>query len=182
VGTQAGRASGSRDDAVVDVVVRRIRADEGPTLRDVRLRALGADPAAFGSTWEREVALTDVEWADRAQRTADGDERATFVAEVDGRVVGLVGGYRGEPGASTVHLISMWTDPTARGRGVGRALLDAVVTHARDSGADQVDLWVVRTNAPALRLYEAAGFVPGEGEPPPTLDACRDELWLVLPL
>lgn len=162
--------------------MRRIRADEGAALRDVRLRALRTDPAVFGSTWEREAELTDDEWADRARRTAHGDEQATFVAEGDGHLMGLVGGYRAEPGASTVHVISMWSDPVVRGRGIGRALMKAVIAHARITGAEQVDLRVMRTNASARALYEAAGFVPGEGEPPPTIDACRDEDWMVLPL
>ncbi len=162
--------------------MRRIRPDEGAALRDVRLRALGTDPAVFGSTWEREAELTDGEWADRALDSARGDERATFVAEVDGRLMGLVGGYRAEPGASTIHVISMWTDPEVRGRGIGRALIEAVVAHARITGAERVDLRVMRTNSSARALYEAAGFVPGEGEPPPTIDACRDEDWMVLPL
>ena len=166
----------------MDVVVRRIRADEGTSLRDVRLRALRTDPAAFGSTWEREADLTDDEWADRALGSARGDERATFVAEVDGRLMGLVGGYRAEPGASTVHVISMWTDPDVRGAGIGRALIEAVIAHARITRAEMVDLRVMRTNASARALYEAAGFVAGEGEPPPTIDACRDEDWMVLPL
>jgi ribosomal protein S18 acetylase RimI-like enzyme len=166
----------------VDVDVRRIRADEGALLREVRLTALRTDPEAFGSTWDREVELTDADWDERAARSAVGAERATFVATMDGRVVGLVGGYRPEAGAERVELISMWTDPAARGHGMGRRLVDAVVDHARATGAAQVDLWVMRGNEHALALYRAVGFRPGEGEPPPVVDACRDELWLVLPL
>jgi RimJ/RimL family protein N-acetyltransferase len=166
----------------VDVVVRRIREDEGLALRDVRLRALAADPSAFGSTWEREAAFDEAEWHDRARRSAGGDERATFVAERDGRWVGLVGGYRPHPGSPRVELISMWTVPAQRGHGIGRRLVEAVVDHARTTGAAQVDLWVMRDNPIAVALYESCGFRPGEGERPPTSDACRDEHWLVLPL
>ena len=164
------------------MVVRRIRADEGRALREIRLGALRDAPEAFGSSLAREEPLTDVEWDERARQSAEGEERAAFAAERGGRWIGLVGGFRPHPGSPRVELISMWTDPAERGRGVGRALVDAVVDHARATGASQVYLWVMRGNPAALALYEACGFRPGEGERPPTSDACRDELWLVLPL
>lgn len=55
----------------------------------------------------------------------------------------------------------------ARGRGVGRALLRAARTRARDQGALRLTLRVLGHNAPARALYEAEGFVvegvlPGE--------------------
>ena len=36
------------------------------TYRDVRLRALGTNPEAFGSSFEREVAFPDERWVERA--------------------------------------------------------------------------------------------------------------------
>jgi ribosomal protein S18 acetylase RimI-like enzyme len=61
------------------------------------------------------------------------------------------------------HLISMWTDPAARNRGVARALLDAVVAFAR--GRELV-LGVTEGNDVARRLYERYGFVDtGASEP-----------------
>jgi ribosomal protein S18 acetylase RimI-like enzyme len=46
-----------------------------------------------------------------------------------------------------------------RGRGVGRALLDALVATARESGHDALSLSVDRRNAAALALYRSIGFV-----------------------
>jgi putative acetyltransferase len=54
----------------------------------------------------------------------------------------------------------LWTDPAARGRGTGAALLDAAVGRARSRGADVVRLTVWRWRAPALALYAAYGFRP----------------------
>jgi len=40
------------------MTVRRIRPGDGALLREVRLRALVSGPDAFGSTYEREIALS----------------------------------------------------------------------------------------------------------------------------
>jgi ribosomal-protein-alanine N-acetyltransferase len=48
--------------------------------------------------------------------------------------------------------------PTARGRGLGRDLLLAVIAHARANGCDRVELEVAAQNSAALGLYRAAGF------------------------
>jgi ribosomal protein S18 acetylase RimI-like enzyme len=52
----------------------------------------------------------------------------------------------------------MWVDPAARGRGVGRALLDAVDRWGAGWGAREVVLWVFESNRAAMRLYETSGF------------------------
>ena len=80
----------------------------------------------------------------------------SVVAEEDGSLVGMVGGdFR--PDDRTVHLVALWVDPAARERGVGRALVDALVVWARERGAGRVELWVVDDNPAAAAVYESAG-------------------------
>jgi ribosomal protein S18 acetylase RimI-like enzyme len=62
-------------------------------------------------------------------------------------------------GCGTAHVAQLVVDPGARGRGLGRQLVDAVVSHARDRGHARVTLLVAESNRPAGRLYDAAGFV-----------------------
>jgi len=66
--------------------------------------------------------------------------------------VGLVG-PDGEPGGWRVR--GMATTPTARGRGAGAAVLEALVRHALEQGATRI--WC-NARTPAVRLYERAGF------------------------
>ena len=165
---------------LVSLTVRRIRPDEGEALRRVRLAALSDSPAAFGSTYSREVLLSDDEWADRARRSASGSERALFFAIGGESIVGLVGGHRPDGTGTDVELISMWTDPSARRSGVGRRLVEAVIEWSRSVGAERVDLWVTKGNDAAECLYRAMGFVEtGDYQPLPS-DPCRDELRMSL--
>jgi ribosomal protein S18 acetylase RimI-like enzyme len=50
-------------------------------------------------------------------------------------------------------------EPSARDRGVGRALIDAVDGFARAQGLRYVSLMVTEDNAPARTLYDHTGFV-----------------------
>ena len=57
-----------------------------------------------------------------------------------------------------MHLARVIVRPGARGRGVGRALVEALLARARESSASLVTLNVYRDNAAAIGLYEAFGF------------------------
>ena len=63
----------------------------------------------------------------------------------------------------------MFVRPRARGRGVGEALIAAVLDWARARNATSVHLWVTEINKPARLLYERCGFSPtGERQPLPS--------------
>lgn len=63
---------------------------------------------------------------------------------------------------STAEIKSMHTLASARGRGVGTAMLSHLIGVARDRGCTRVSLetGTMPAFAPARRLYDAAGFVP----------------------
>lgn len=58
-----------------------------------------------------------------------------------------------------VELISMWVAPSARGQGIGDALIDALTAYAIEHGAGRVLLAVRETNRQAIALYQRHGFV-----------------------
>lgn len=61
-------------------------------------------------------------------------------------------------GSLAARLYSLATEPDARGRGVGRALLDAAIDAARDRGCHVLRLEVRTDNPAAIALYERAEF------------------------
>lgn len=56
------------------------------------------------------------------------------------------------------ELLTLAVAPDRRREGIGRALLDAVVVHARTAGAQHLFLEVGIDNPPACALYAASGF------------------------
>ena len=149
--------------------VRRIRADEWPRLRDVRLRALADAPLAFGSTHAREAALDDEHWRAWAAAGAVGERSIWLLAHADvagGPAVGLASGVIDADDPALAHLYSMWVAPEARRTGAATKLIDAVAAWAADRGATRLRTSVAVGNAGAERLYARAGFVDtGERNP-----------------
>ena len=92
------------------------------------------------------------------------------MAEVGGVGVGMVSA--GEPWEAgddcEVELASMWVAPGGRGRGVGDALVGAVLDWARLQGFGRLVLWVRQGNGRAVALYERNGFADDGFEPDPT--------------
>jgi GNAT superfamily N-acetyltransferase len=111
----------------------------------------------------------------------DADEVAEgrggfFVAYLAGEAVGC-GAVRGvEPGVAEIK--RMYVAPAARGRGVGRVILDALEAEARRLGARRLLLETGPRQPEAIFLYERAGFthIPLYGEyvhtPHPDLSVC----------
>lgn len=87
-----------------------------------------------------------------------------LVALLDGRLVGAVtvataGGAFAEQADDGEAVIRMLvTDPSARGRGVGAALVDSCLEAARDAGRLVVRLSTAPTMTAAHRIYERVGF------------------------
>ena len=140
--------------------IRRIRPDEGLRLRALRLHALGDAPKAFGSTLAREEAFAENVWHERAAGGSAGGDRVTFIAELDGRWVGLATGLAADSGRSEPMLVGMFVDGTARRRGVGVALVESVLCWARAREARCLTLWATASNEAAIALYHRCGFRP----------------------
>ena len=80
----------------------------------------------------------------------------SLLAFMGGKVVGYVI-YWLLPREIDVHNLAV--HPTYRRRGIGKALLQAVIGEARHRGLTRVTLEVRKSNEAAQKLYQAAGFV-----------------------
>ncbi len=68
-------------------------------------------------------------------------------------------------GGPEAHLQELYVVPALRGRGIGRALLEATMAAAREAGATGIDLNTGATDTAARALYQSAGFTNREGSP-----------------
>ncbi len=62
-------------------------------------------------------------------------------------------------------LEELYVVPERRGAGLGRALLDAAMEHARARGADHIEVSTSESDTAALGLYESSGFTNRERGP-----------------
>lgn len=138
-------------------ITRRLNPGEGQLYRAVRLEALRESPESFSSRYEDAVARSDQSWADQADSSAAGSNRATFVAIGD-QPVGLAALYRDENDPDVGELIQMWVAPEVRGGSLATELLQEVFQWASSNHISAVKAEVMTSNARALRFYEKFGF------------------------
>ncbi|MBW4030878.1 MAG: GNAT family N-acetyltransferase [Acidobacteria bacterium] len=133
--------------------IRPGRAADAGALRDIRLAALADSPDAFGDTYAQCAAWDDEQWRRRAS------EWNFYLAEVDGRVVGMARGEAHDARPDTRWLFAMYVAPVARGDGTARRLVDAVSAWALAEGVDALYLYVSSSMSRAKAFYAKCGFV-----------------------
>jgi ribosomal protein S18 acetylase RimI-like enzyme len=139
-------------------------------IREVRPREYGEAGRVTALAYGEFARPGDPEWDEYLAEIADVAGRAgrtlVLVAVEDDRIIGTatleldatIGdeGTTLEPG--TAHLRMLGVDPSARGRGVGRALVDACIERARRRGRHTLTLHTTTMMETAQRLYLSAGF------------------------
>jgi L-amino acid N-acyltransferase YncA len=141
--------SPSAERAVDRIAIEPMTDEDGPAV----LAIYGQGIATGVATFETVVP----EW--RAW-TASHRRDCRFVARLDGRVVGwtAVARYSSREVYAGVAWESVYVDAAARGRGVGAALLAALVPASEASGIWTLIAGVQANNAASLALHERAGF------------------------
>ncbi|NNL66556.1 MAG: GNAT family N-acetyltransferase [Myxococcales bacterium] len=146
--------------------VRRFEPHEWTPYRELRLRALRDAPDAFGSTFDREAAASDPDWAARLAAGGDARWNHPLVVEIDGQPAGLAWGRIEPEHPERADLYPMWVAPERRGLGAATRLLAEVIAWATEAGARTLCLNATVGDTPANRLYASAGFEPvGPTEP-----------------
>jgi putative acetyltransferase len=83
-----------------------------------------------------------------------------YVAEQDGDIIGGAGIYptEGLP-EGTCELVKLYLSPAARGKGIGRMLMDKCITAAKAMGYKNIYLETMPELTIAIPMYEKLGFV-----------------------
>jgi ribosomal protein S18 acetylase RimI-like enzyme len=143
----------------MDLEIRQAVSEDGPALAELDRRTWAPDNSVMPRPGPDSVLLDDTHPPE------------DFMVAVRGScVVGYVRLVQPVLLPSNAHvrqIQGLAVDFSERGRGVGRALVEAACERARHEGARRITLRVLSTNASARRLYERAGFtvegvLPGE--------------------
>ncbi len=93
------------------------------------------------------------------RRLVSRSDVAAWIAEEDGRMAGFaVVEWAQRKSGVTAYIQTIEVAPEARGRGVGRQLLERIEDSARAAGAGLIWLHVEAANEGAIRLYERQGY------------------------
>ncbi len=147
--------------ALPDLTVRELQSADLDAYKALRDHALAHHEEAFTSDAPTEALRSAQSYASRLGR-GDAGESFTLGAFRGDRLVGAVSCER-DPRSKVrhvAHVIGTMVRLEEQGRGVGKALLDAMIARASvDDELQQLTLTVTAGNAAAERLYARAGFV-----------------------
>jgi DNA-binding MarR family transcriptional regulator/N-acetylglutamate synthase-like GNAT family acetyltransferase len=139
------------------------RSAEPPVLlREPRPGDMGWVVEAHGTLYAHEYGWTApfealaAEVVARVMRQYDPSHDRCWIAERDGQRVGSVCVIRENEEDAKLRLLLV--DPVARGRGLGRCLVQECIRFARATGYRRLVLWTTDALADARRLYASEGF------------------------
>lgn len=140
-----------------DLIIRPARIDEIEILREFEQGVIAAERPFDATLKDGQILYYDL------RKLIESPDAEVLVAEIDGALVGS--GYALEKKAEDylkhetyAYLGFMYVVPHQRGRGVNRAITDALLGWATKRGLTEIRLEVYIDNAAARKAYEKAGF------------------------
>jgi GNAT superfamily N-acetyltransferase len=127
--------------------------DEWERLKQIRIRALTANPKAFGAKLTEVMSQPKDDWLKLYEK------EDYLIASSGGVDVGMlyIEVLKGDHGA-TCWIGGCWTDPDFRGIGVMRSLFNYIDDHASEKGWQRQGLGVWADNLVAINSYKSLGF------------------------
>ena len=126
-------------------------------VKNIRLELLQKEPTSFGSSYEEESVFENYIWVNRLTKP-----NIKTVGAFDGEeLIGIVLGVQ-NPRKKMNHIMeinSMYVKEEYRGKGIGKALIDRLLSEIDTNEVEMIRLSVVSTNQQAIALYKKIGFV-----------------------
>ena len=150
--------------SITSVREAKLPADEPAILSFIN--GLQDYEAAFEPDRRRDPDFSIEHWRDLQHRCAE-KHGIMLIAEEGGKAVGWAFAHDEkaevfvvEPERSHGFLAELFLMPQARGKGLGRALIEGCEAWARQRGHRLLTVGVLAKNPAAIRAYEGAGYAP----------------------
>ena len=147
------------------IEVRQLNLGDLEALVALRAEALANHPLAFGATSDEDRLLS----SRGKEVVADTSGQSVVFGGFEGEVLEGIVGLHQAAGGKRRHKGMVWgmyVRPSARRKGIGHALLEAAIGHARSwPDVRQLQLSVTDAAGEARRLYLSAGFTEWGREP-----------------
>jgi DNA-binding MarR family transcriptional regulator/N-acetylglutamate synthase-like GNAT family acetyltransferase len=155
-------------------VVQRVLGGSGSAAETYRLRDL--KPGDIGWVVHRQAVLYTREygWDQTYEalvaeilsgfvKTFDHERERSWIAERDAQIIGSVFLMRASDEVAKLRLL--YVEPSARGLGLGRHLVDECIRFSREKDYRKLTLWTNDCLISARKIYQAAGFQLVREEP-----------------
>jgi DNA-binding MarR family transcriptional regulator/GNAT superfamily N-acetyltransferase len=169
VGAMLGRLAPEKQDALIQAMstIESVLACDGQPVRSYLLRAHRAGDMGWvvwrhGVLYRQEYHYDERFEALVARIVAefienfDATRERCWIAEKDGANVGSV--FVVKKSAAVAKLRLLLVEPSARGLGIGKRLVEECVRFAREAGYKRIMLWTQSELLAARGIYQAAGF------------------------
>jgi ribosomal protein S18 acetylase RimI-like enzyme len=140
------------------IIIRRIQIGETDLFKQIRLVALQDAPYAFSATYDSALRRSAESWRKQADGTAQGNDRATFIAFSDDGPIGMAALYRPEGQANRGEVLQVWVSSKYRGTTVAWDLMDVIFKWASKNNFRRIIAGVTKANDRALKFYTKYGF------------------------
>jgi ribosomal protein S18 acetylase RimI-like enzyme len=140
------------------ISIRRLCIGEYEIYKQVRLASLKEAPYAFSSTYESALQRNEVSWIEQTDCSAQGSDKAIFIAVSENIPIGIAAIYRDEDNVEKGEILQVWVSPEYRGKQVSNLLLDELFIWAKDNKYREIDAKVIQGNERALYFYYKYGF------------------------
>lgn len=137
-------------DSVPAARITRLTESDWEQFAELRLRALADTFSTSDKQYLAEARFTPADWRRRLR------DHAQFVVVPADQPVGMIAVH--QESTETAYVYSLWLEPAARGRGLGRKLVAAALDWARRRGVRTATLRMAPDNAAARAVYEGLGF------------------------
>jgi L-amino acid N-acyltransferase YncA len=134
--------------------------------RDATITDLGRIVEIYNTTIHTRIVTADTEPVTTESRIAwfhehNADNRPLWVIEDENKqVIGWVSfqSFYGRPAYAATAEISIYLDPSQRGRGIGKEVLQYSIDRAKDFNLKTLLGFIFAHNDPSLKLFKQLGF------------------------